>query len=206
MIRRAWVIVTFLILWTVTFSVPARGADFDAPTKVISTMVDEVFAVLNKSCAEGRSVTVHRDELYRIASKYIDLDEVAPRVVGPAWREQSKEAQEEFKRLFREMVFQSYADKLERYACSQRKVAYEGEEVQGAIARVRTRVQSPDQGDVQIEYRLKKKPSGWKVYDMVVEGVSMVQNYRSQFSYILQRQNFAQVLDMLRQKVGTSKN
>jgi len=206
MIRRVSMIITVFALWTIMFTLPVKGAESDTPTKVISTMVDEVFAVLNKSCADKHSITLHRDELYQVALKYVDLDEVAPRVVGPVWREQSKEAQEEFKKLFREMVFRNYADRLERYACSQKKVTYEGEEIQGAIARVRTRVQSPEQGDVQIEYRLKKKPSGWKIYDMVVEGVSMVQNYRSQFADILQKQNFAQMLDMLRQKVGTSKN
>jgi len=202
MIRRVWTVVAVLTL----LALPVMGANTDTPTKVISTMVDEVFAVLQKGCAEGRSVAFHRDELYQVALKYVDLDEVAPRVIGPVWREQSREAQEEFKRLFREVVFQSYADRLDQYACSQNKVIYEGEEVQGTIARVRTRVKSPDQGDVQIEYRLRKKPSGWKIYDMVVEGVSMVQNYRSQFTEILRRQNFAQMLDMLRQKVGTSKD
>ncbi|MEJ5300642.1 MAG: ABC transporter substrate-binding protein [Thermodesulforhabdaceae bacterium] len=207
MIRRILVFVTVLALGITGFAVePVKSAEPDTPTKIISSMVDEVFAVLNKGCAQGRSVRSYREELYQVALKYVDLDEVAPRVVGPVWRDQTKEAQEEFKKLFREVVFSSYADRLERYACAQKKVIYENDEIQGSIARVRSRVQSPDQGEAQIEYRLKKKPTGWKIYDVVVEGVSMVQNYRSQFADILRRQSFAQMLDMLRNKVETGKN
>lgn len=185
------------------FSPTSQAGNGDAPTRIISSMLDEVFGILEKSCSQGHSIRWNRDELYKVASRYVDLDEVAPRVIGPIWREQTKESQDEFKRLFREMVFMNYADRLERYACEKKKIFYNGEEVQGNIARVKTRVNSATQGEVLIEYRLKKKSEGWKIYDVVVEGVSMVQNYRSQFSDILQRQSFAQMLDMLKNKVSS---
>jgi phospholipid transport system substrate-binding protein len=194
-------LVSTFTTFAISFSEAAQAVSNDTPTAAIKSMTNEVFGILNKTCAEKRSVKDYRNELFNVASKYVDLDEVAPRVIGPQWKEQSKEAQEEFKKLFREMVFMNYADRLERYACEEEKVFYDGEEIQGNIARVKTRVQSPNQGEAAIEYRLKKKPYGWKIYDVVVEGVSMVQNYRSQFSDILQKQNFAQMLDMLRNKV-----
>ncbi|MGC8719761.1 MAG: MlaC/ttg2D family ABC transporter substrate-binding protein [Thermodesulforhabdaceae bacterium] len=204
MFRKIFILgVAVLTILVISVSEAAQTGSNDSPTLVIKSMIKEVFDILNRSCSQGHSIRAHRNELFDVASRYVDLDEVAPRVVGPSWREQSREAQEEFKKLFREMVFMNYSDRLERFACEEERVSYEGEEVQGNIARVRTRIESPRQGEAVIEYRLKKKPTGWKIYDVVVEGISMVQNYRSQFSEILQKQSFAQMLDILRNKVGT---
>ncbi|MCX7823211.1 MAG: ABC transporter substrate-binding protein [Syntrophobacterales bacterium] len=188
---------------TIIFFLSPSKALNDAPMKVISSMVEESFDLLRKTCATGQPIKSKRDEIYRLALKYVDMDEVSPRIVGPVWKEQTRESQEEFKKLFRDMIFTSYIDKLETYACEEKRVLYDGEEVQGNIARVKTRIHSQGHGEVSVEYRLKNKGSGWKIYDVVIEGVSMVQNYRSQFSSILQRQSFAQMLDMLRNKVGS---
>lgn len=173
----------------------------NTPMKVISSMIEESFNLLERVCSSGQPIRSKRDEIYRLALKYVDMDEVSPRIVGPVWKEQPKEAQEEFKRLFRDMVFSSYVDKLETYGCEQKKVLYDGEEIQGNLARVRTRIKTPSYQEVSVEYRLKNKGGGWKIYDVIIEGVSMVQNYRSQFASILQRQSFAQMLDMLRAKI-----
>ncbi len=179
----------------------AQISPLPSPTQVIRTMVDEVMSVL-RNCQNGTfSVRDHRTELFDIASRYVDLDEIAPRVIGPTWRDQSKEQQEEFKRLFRELVFESYVDRLDSYKCKEEKVSYEGETTAGSTVTVKTRVSAYHTSDVIIEYRLKRKSQGWKIYDVVVEGISIVQNYRSQFSDILRKQSFADLLTLLHQKV-----
>ncbi len=172
-----------------------------SPKETVDGMLKEVFAVL-RDCPGGKfSLRAQKSKLFDIASRYVDLDEVAPRVVGVQWSNQPPEKREEFKKLFREIVFESYIDRLDSYKCKNETVYYEAEIITGSNASVRTRVKVENEPDIVIEYRLKGKNVEWKIYDVVIEGISVVQNYRSQFSEILRNRTFDYLLEMLRKKV-----
>ncbi len=178
-----------------------------SPLDVVRSGTEKVLAIV-RSCTPEHPfrISEHRVELEKIVSEYIDFDEMAVRVLGRHWKIQNPRNKEEFKRLFKELLFQSYVDKFDNYVCGREKVLYIGQVIRGRYALVKTKVVGYKDTDVVVEYRLKRKPEGWKVYDVVVEGISLVQNYRSQFNSILSRESFDSLLEKLREKIEARKN
>ncbi|SFM99612.1 MlaC/ttg2D family ABC transporter substrate-binding protein [Thermodesulforhabdus norvegica] len=174
------------------------------PMDVIKSGTQRVLNILN-TCKPGETLTVaeYRAELEKIVDEYFDFDEMSIRVLGRHVRSFTPEQRSEFRDLFRELLFETYIDRYETYTCGgNEEVIYEGEVIREPYALVKTVVRGYKDTDVVVEYRLKKKPEGWKVYDVVVEGVSLIQNYRSQFNDILVRESSEQLLQRLRQKVN----
>jgi phospholipid transport system substrate-binding protein len=130
---------------------------------------------------------------------------MAKRALGPPWKDQPPEKQQEFVRLFKAVVFDSYVDKVEMYSGSMERIVYESEEIDGNYALVKTKVLGYKNTDIQAEYRLRFDAGEWKVYDVVIEGISLVNNYRSQFNSILANQSFDNLLKLLRQKAESQK-
>jgi phospholipid transport system substrate-binding protein len=124
---------------------------------------------------------------------------MAKRSLGPQWGKLSAGQQSEFVRLFAELLEASYSDKIERYA-QRVKIDYTGEVMDGQYAEVRTVVVRPNDR-IPLNYRLLNEGGTWKVYDVVIEGVSLVSNYRSQFSRILNESSYAELLRRLKTKV-----
>ena len=99
------------------------------------------------------------------------------------------------------LIANSYMGKIEQYAGE--PISYVGERVDGNAAVVQSRVVTPKGSQIQVEYRLNKTGDRWAVYDLYVDGVSLVANYKTQFSRMIQRGSFADVLKALRQKAGS---
>jgi phospholipid transport system substrate-binding protein len=91
-------------------------------------------------------------------------------------------------------------DRLEDY--SGEEVLYLGEEVSGDRAKVRVKIVTRRNQEIPVEYRLRDGREGWRIYDILIEGVSLVKNYRVQFNEILSRSSYAELLERLRAKVG----
>ncbi len=197
---------SLLLILVFNFSAVLAGSE-RSPLDVIRSGTEKVLAIV-RSCTPEHPfrISEHRDELEEIVSEYMDFDEMAVRVLGRHWKVQSPKNKEEFKRLFKELLFQSYVDKFDNYVCGREKVLYIGQVIRGRYALVKTKVIGYKDTDVVVEYRLKRKPDGWKVYDVVVEGISLVQNYRSQFNSILCRESFDSLLDRLREKIQAQRN
>jgi phospholipid transport system substrate-binding protein len=159
-----------------------------------------------RSCKPGEHVSVrgHREEIEEIVDDYIDFREMAMRTLGRHWKKQPQRKQEEFVKLFEELLFNAYVDRVDTYTCDgNEQVAYDSERIEGKYALVKTRVVGYKDTDVTVDYRLKLKSNGWRVYDVVVEGISLVNNYRSQFSSILSRESFDGLLNQMRQKIAS---
>src|SRR5574342_1312386 len=119
------------------------------------------------------------------------------RALGAPWANLSGKERDEFVVLFRTLLTNSYADKIESY--SGEGVQYLNERVEKDYAEVRTKVLS-GKTDIPLDYRLLNKGTDWRVYDVVVDGVSLVNNYRGQFSKILRSSTYADLVDQLRKK------
>lgn len=172
------------------------------PMEVVRSGVDRVLSIL-KDCKPGETFKVneHREELKKIVSEYFDFDEMSVRVLGRHVQAFTPEQRAEFKELFRELLFDTYINRYGNYECGKVEVIYESESVREPYASVKTVVKGYKDADVVAEYRLKKRPQGWKIYDVVIEGVSLIQNYRTQFNDILVKESSEQLLKRLRQKV-----
>jgi len=201
-------IVVLFVLVIIVVNCHAKADVEVAPIDVIRNGTEQVLAILGQ-CEPGKhlKISAHREELRKIVSQYFDFDEMAVRVLGIYWKRQKPEDREEFKRLFKELLFRAYVDKYDDYECGSEEVLYEGQIIRGPYALVKTKIHGlrDRDTDVVVEYRLKKKKDGWKVYDVIVEGISLIQNYRSQFKSLLVKESFQSLLERMRKKLNIDK-
>ena len=114
------------------------------------------------------------------------------------WRKLSQAEKTEFVTLFQRFLSNSYAGKIDGYAGEQ--VQYLGERIKGNFAEVRTKVVS-DKLEIPLDYRLLKNSDNWRVYDVIVDGISLVKNYRGQFARIIKSSSYKGLIEKLRSKV-----
>ncbi len=131
---------------------------------------------------------------------FFDFREMARRSLGDRWESLSQTDQSEFTRLFTNLIVASYMGKIELYAG---EIRYLGERVDDAEAAVQSQIVTPKGSQVNVEYRLNHPQDRWTVYDVSVDGVSLVGNYKTQFNHLLQHTSFADLLKTLRQKAGS---
>jgi len=170
----------------------AAPALAESPTEAVKSTVDQVIRILQSSAPEQSRL----QQVKQTVDRRFDYGEMAQRTL-PNWNKLSSSQRQEFVGLFSELLQASYADKLMKY--SGEKVDYVGERVDGDRAEVRTLlVRHNDR--IPINYRLLNE-SRWVVYDVVIEGVSLVNNYRSQFTRVISESSYADLVRRLRTKV-----
>ncbi len=184
------------------FSATDPGLCAPGPLAVIQSGTDKALEILHSSqSGQAPALRARRGEILRIVDEYFNFHEMAKRALGRPWKDQSPQNQKEFVDLFKQLLFNSYVDKVEAYTGSNERVVYDAEKVEGEYALVKTRVLGYKNADVQVDYRLRAEEGIWKVYDVVVEGISLVNNYREQFSSILANESFDSLLKRMRGKL-----
>ena len=195
-----WLGVLFL-LNLVIWSAPASMAASLTPMAVVQSGTDRAMEVLkSRHALGGASLRDRRDEVASIVDTYFDFGEMARRALGRPWRDQPPEKQREFVEVFKELLFNTYVDRVDSYRGSNgERVEYDSERIEGRYAQVMTRLVGYRQSDIVVEYRLLFDKGEWKVYDVVVEGISFINNYRQQFNAILANESFDGLLSRMRQ-------
>ena len=175
----------------------------ETPTDAIRTTFEKVVRVLNDQ--ELKKPGREQERLNRLEQAIgdrISYWELAKRSLGPKWKELSEKDQQEFAALFAHLLRDVYASRLFQYTDEQ--VEYLNERFDGSYAEVRTNLRG-SKVNLPVNYRLINQSGVWLVYDAVVDGVSMVSNYRGQFSKILQTSSYETLLERLRTKtINTS--
>jgi phospholipid transport system substrate-binding protein len=120
------------------------------------------------------------------------------RSLGRHWAQRSDQEKKEFVHLFGQLLETTYIDKVEGY--SGEKVIYAGERIDGDYAEVDVRIVTRKNTEIAVLYKMRKRDQKWWVYDMVVEGISLVNNYRTQFSDILAKSSFEGLMKKLKEK------
>ena len=193
----------FLLIASVVYPLSIVEAS-SSPLQVIQSGSDRGLRIIKSSLFEGGpSLQQRRDEILTIVEEYFDFNEMAKRSLGRHWKDIIPEKQQEFIRLFKQLLFNTYVSRIEATAKPTTSTRYDGETVEDRFAIVKTRVASDNQPDFQIDYRLLLNGSEWKVYDVVIEGISLVGNYRQQFNSILSKESFESLLKRLKEKVET---
>ena len=139
-----------------------------------------------------------RAEIRRIASDLFDFDEIARRALSRHWAGRTRAEQTEFTALFTDLLERSYVGKIESYAGE--KIVYMGEVVDGNYATVRSRIITRRRTDTALDYRLHEIDGRWKVYDVLIDGVSFVSTYRSEFNRVIQLSSYEELIERLRKK------
>ncbi len=174
------------------------------PTSSVKSTIDEVLAVLSdKAMKTPEKQTERRAKLEEIIGGRFDYEEMAKRTLPTQWKSLKTEQQKEFVSLFQQFLANSYVGNVDGYSGEQ--IEYGKERLKGDFAEVQTKVVSP-KVQIPLDYRLLKKDGEWRVYDVVIDGVSLMKNYRGQFARIIDSDSFETLLEKLRTKtdLGTS--
>lgn len=184
----------------------SSGLAASSPLELIQSGTDRALQII-KSAHSGTapSIRERRAEILNIVDEYFDFSEMARRSLGRPWKEQPPQKQQEFVDLFKQLLFNYYVARVETYTDTDEKLVYDEQKIEGEYALVKTRVLNYKHTNVQLDYRLKQISEQWKVYDVIIEGVSLVENYRGQFSSILANKPFDAFLAQLREKVADQK-
>lgn len=182
-------------------SVPARPAPAAAgpPTDQLKVQIDRVLRVLeNPDLKRPGKETERRAAVRAIANEIFDFPETARRSLGKHWQARTPAEREEFVKLFADLLERAYIGKIELYGGE--RLAYTGESLEEDVATVRTRLTTKQGTDIPVDYRLHRRGGRWLVYDVVIEGVSLVGNYRTQFHRIITTSSYAELLTRMRTK------
>jgi phospholipid transport system substrate-binding protein len=177
---------------------PSVTAGRVRPLDVVKSSVSQVLAAVQSRPAADKESGQRRAEIRRVADGLFDFREMARLTLSRHWTGRSPGEQEEFVRLFRELLERSYLSTIENYAGE--RITFLGESIGGAYAQVRSRITTDRRMEISIDYRLRWKGDRWEVYDVVLDGVSLVSNYRSQFNSIIRTASFGELLTRLRNK------
>lgn len=167
-------------------------------TEAMRGTIDEVLRILaDKDLKQPSKANARRQMLEKVVGERFDYREMSRRALGAPWNNLAEKEKEEFVSLFETLLVNTYADKIESY--SGQGVHYIKEQTEKDYAEVRTKVLT-GKTDIPLDYRLLHRDSTWRVYDVVVDGVSLVNNYRGQFTKILRTSSYADLVDQLRKK------
>jgi phospholipid transport system substrate-binding protein len=169
------------------------------PTEQLRGAVDRVLKTLDDPSLKGDGkVAERRVAVRKIANEIFDFAEIAKRSMARHWQPLSETQRNEFVGLFADLLERSYISKIETYGGE--KIQYTGERADGDYATVSTKIITKNGTEVPVDYRMIKRSDRWLVYDVSIEGVSLVSNYRTQFNKIIQTSSYSELVSKLRNK------
>ncbi|MCL5236400.1 MAG: ABC transporter substrate-binding protein [Nitrospirae bacterium] len=169
------------------------------PTDQVKQSVEEVLDILrNKELKRPEKTKERRAAIRKVVDERFDFEEMAKRSLGLYWKKRTPEERKEFSSLYSDLLERAYIRKIEAYTGE--KVVYTGENVDDGYSTVRTRIITKKNIDIPIDYKLHRKDGKWEVYDVIIEGVSLVNNYRTQFYSIISSGSFEELMRKLKRK------
>ncbi len=182
----------------IALTMGATPAAAGAATDSVKGTINEVIRILeNQELKKPERTDERRRLLEKVIGARFNYEEMAKRTLGAHWAKLSDAERREFVGLFTSLLTNTYADKITGYSGEQ--VHYLNERLEGEYAEVRTKVVS-GKAEIPLDYRLLNQSSDWRVYDVIVDGVSLVNNYRGQFTKILRSSSYADLIEQLRKK------
>lgn len=177
----------------------ARDAAAGPPTDQLRRSIELVLKILSDNELKTEAKTAQRRAMIRtVANEIFDFGEISRRSLGRHWQARTPAEREEFIRLFGDLLEHSYITKIEGY--SGEKIQYAGELADGEQATVKTRIVTRQGTGVPVDYRMFQRNERWRAYDVTIEGVSLVANYRTQFNSIIQRTGYPDLVVKLKAK------
>jgi phospholipid transport system substrate-binding protein len=179
----------------------ARLAPAGEPLEFVRTAIEKAVQVLKDSKHQPQDKKNERiDRLREVLNPIFDYDEMAKRALGSHWRRRTPAEQEEFVKLFRDFLERVYSDKIDLYGGE--KVLFGREIMDGDFAQVDSTLIRPKGEEIAVIYKLRRANGKWKVYDAVVENISIVNNYRSQFDRVISSSSYEELVKRLQEKAG----
>jgi phospholipid transport system substrate-binding protein len=178
--------VVFIVMLVVSWAFPAWAG---VPTEKVKETADKIILIVSDPVLKDQAKAAERRELIRKAvDDLCDWEEMSRRSLGRHWAQRSEQEKKEFVSLFGKLLERTYVDT--------------GEKVDGDYAEVDVKIVTNKNTEIPVVYRMRAKGEKWWVYDMVIEGVSLVNNYRTQFSDMLAKSSYEGLVKKLKEKVA----
>jgi len=184
------------VLALLLVAVSARAGE---PTDQLRAQIDRVVRVLeDPELKKANRAKERRAAIRKVANDIFDFGETARRSLARHWTQRTAAEREEFVQLLADLLERSYISKIEAYGGE--KITYVGETIDGDQATVRTKLTTKEGTDIPVDYRMLKRGDKWLVYDIIIEGVSLVANYRAQFNKIILTSSYQELVKKMRTK------
>jgi phospholipid transport system substrate-binding protein len=184
------------MMFAMVIAHPARGG---TPAEEIQGAVEKVVSILNDPNLKAPAKRQERlEQLRRVIYPKFDFAEMAKRSLGSHWQKRSAQEQREFVKLFTLLIENAYMENLETY--DGEKVAITGQQQEREYAEVRSRIGTKQGQEYSVDYKLMRTSDNWKIYDVVIENISLVNNYRSQFNRVVAQSSFEELLKRMKDK------
>ena len=192
------------IILTVALAIPlalaAANAVAESPTAQIKATVDQVITVLSDPRLRAVDRRAERQKLLReLIYTRFDFQEMAKRSLGAQWRRRTPNEQRQFVALFRDLLEKAYLGRIESYG--NERFVYINEKIDDPYAEVASTIVTNTNEEFSIRYRLLRAGEQWKIYDVVVEDISLVNNYRAQFNRILSQSSYEELVRRMESKL-----
>src|SRR5919108_164545 len=191
-----WIATVAIGLMALASAAPASAA---TPTETLKAYGDVVLKILDdqKLRAPERKQE-RRAAVRKVAEEVFDVGETAKRALGPHWQQRTPAEREEFTQLFADLLESTYIARIDEYGGE--RIRYTGEKIDGDTALVQTRVLTKKGSEAPVEARMLKRGDKWYIYDVIIEGVSLVNNYRTQFDRIIRSSSYPELVKKLRDR------
>ena len=191
--RPSWLLVAALAFGMLAPGVVRAGE----PTDQLKIQLERVLKTVQNPEVKKEGRAAERRAIRKIAEEIFDFDDTARRTLARHWAQRSPAEREEFVRLFSDVFEHAYLSKVELYQGE--RVTYLGDSVEAGVATVKTRFLTKQGSQLNVDYRMQRASSGrWLVYDVLIEGVSLVDNYRNQFNSVIQRTSYQELVRKLK--------
>lgn len=168
-------------------------------TDTVRSAVNDVITIVSSpDMKKKNNEQRRRSAIKKAIANVFDSEEMARRAMGKHWNQRTPQERKQFVDLFATLLENSYAGKIESY--NNERIVYTREQVDGTYAEVKSKVITPKHDEYTLDYRLIQKGNRWVVYDVIIEGVSLVSNYRTQFNKIISSSGYPELVRKLQTK------
>jgi phospholipid transport system substrate-binding protein len=194
MTRRIGMLVSVML--ALLAATPASAA---TPTETLRGYGDVVLKILEDPALKSPERKHERRAAVRkVAEEVFDLGETAKRALGPHWNQRTPAEKEEFTQLFADLLESTYIARIDEYGGE--RIRYVAEKIDGDNAVVQTRVMTKSGAEAPVDARMLRRGDRWYIYDVLIENVSLISNYRSQFDRIIRTSSYNELVKRLRDR------
>ena len=194
---RLFLSIVAVLLWLCV----GESVNAGEPTEAIRGAVNQAVEILKNAKLDNQKQRAQViDRLRQIVYPLFDFNEMAMRALGGNWRPLSLQQRKEFVSTFTALLEKTYADQIDLYDGQQ--VVYTSENIDGAYAQVDSRLIDKNGQAYSVVYKLQKVDVKWRIYDVVAENISLVNNYRAQFNRVIAKSSFEELLRIMKQQAS----
>jgi phospholipid transport system substrate-binding protein len=192
-------LVGMLAMIALALGTTTQAAVAATPTETLKNYSDVVLKILEDPALKApERKNERRVAVRKVAEEIFDVSETAKRALGPHWNQRTPAEREEFVHLFADILETTYISRIDEYGGE--RVRYVGEKIDGDHAVVQTRVVTRKGTEVPVEARMLRRGDRWQIYDVILENVSLISNYRAQFDKIIRTSSYGELVKRLKDR------